>query len=159
PLYHTHSAREVLAAFSDKPGVTDYDALRGRLKSQRPGDDAAFEKFWRKTLNDGFVANSALAPLSGVSAKVNPGTLTAPRAVPPAEYEFIFRPDPCVYDGRFANNGWLQELAKPVSKLAWDNAAYVSPQTKDELDLNYKVAARGGEHGQIVADVVDISLS
>jgi molybdopterin-containing oxidoreductase family iron-sulfur binding subunit len=159
PLYHTHSAREVLAAFSDKPGFTDYDALRERLKAHKPGDDAGFEKFWRKTLNDGFVANSAYAPLSGVSARVNPASLPPPRAVPPGEYEFIFRPDPCVYDGRFANNGWLQELPKPVSKLVWDNAAYVSPKTKDDLDLSYKVAARGGEHGQIVAEVVDISLS
>ena len=159
PLYHTHSAREVLAAFSDKPGVTDYDALRDRLKALKPGDDAAFEKFWRKTLNDGFVANSAYPPLAGVTAKVNLASLAPPKTVPAGEYEFLFRPDPCVYDGRFANNGWLQELPKPVTKLTWDNAAYVSPKTKDDLDLNYRVAARGGEHGQVVSDVVDISLS
>jgi molybdopterin-containing oxidoreductase family iron-sulfur binding subunit len=159
PLYRTRSAREVLAAFSDKPGVSDYDALRDRLKALKPGDDAAFEKFWRRTLNDGFVANSAYAPLAGLTAKVNPAALSPARTIPAGEYEFIFRPDPCVYDGRFANNGWLQELPKPVTKLTWDNAAYVSPKTKDELDLDYVVAARGGEHGQIVADVVDISLS
>ena len=160
PLYRTHSAREVLAAFSDKPGVSDYDALRDRLKALKPGDEAAFEKFWRKTLNDGFVANSAHAPLAGLSAKVNVASLPPVKAVPAGEYEFLFRPDPCVYDGRFANNGWLQDLAKPLTKLTWDNAAYVSPKTKDDLDLGYqKVAARGGEHGQVIADVVDISLS
>ena len=41
----------------------------------------------------------------------------------------IFRPDPTIYDGRFANNGWLQELPKPVTKLTWDNAAIMSPAT------------------------------
>jgi len=167
-LYHTHSAREVLAAFSDKPGVSDYDALRGRLEAANSGPigDAEtrlrlnFEKFWRKTLNDGFIANSALPPLTGLSAKVNVAKLPPVAAIPAGEYEFIFRPDPCVYDGRFAHNGWLQELPKPVSKLTWDNAAYVSPKTNDDLNLGYqKVAARGGEHGQIVSDVVDISLS
>ena len=39
----------------------------------------------------------------------------------------IFRPDPTIYDGRFANNGWLQELPKPITKLTWDNAAFISP--------------------------------
>jgi len=161
-LYHTHSAREVLAAFSDKPGVSDYDALREHVKAKfKPtASNEEFEKFWRKTLNDGFVANSAHAPLAGMTAKANVANLPPVNAAPAGEYEFIFRPDPCVYDGRFANNGWLQELPKPLTKLTWDNAAYVSPKTKDDLNLGYqKVAARGGEHGQIVADVVDISLS
>ena len=42
--------------------------------------------------------------------------------------EVIFRPDPTIYDGRFANNGWLQELPKPITKLTWDNAAIISPR-------------------------------
>ena len=49
--------------------------------------------------------------------------------------EVQFRPDPTSYDGRFANNGWLQELPKPVTKLTWDNAALVSPATADELGV------------------------
>ena len=47
----------------------------------------------------------------------------------PAALEIIFRPDPTIYDGRFANNGWLQELPKPITKLTWDNAAIMSPAT------------------------------
>ncbi|MGB2898394.1 MAG: TAT-variant-translocated molybdopterin oxidoreductase [Candidatus Acidiferrum sp.] len=156
PLYRTHSAREVLAAFSDKPGVTDYDALRDRLKTTYPSGE--FEKFWRKTLNDGLVAGSAFPP-SNVSAKFNLASLPAVKAASPDELEFVFRPDPCVYDGRFANNGWLQELPKPVTKLTWDNAALVSPKTAEKYKITHEVGARGGEHGKIYSNVIDIELS
>jgi MoCo/4Fe-4S cofactor protein with predicted Tat translocation signal len=156
PLYRTHSAREVLAAFTDKPGVTDYDSVRNRLKTAYLSAD--FEKFWRKTLNDGVVTGSAFAPTKP-SLKFAPASLPAPKAVSGDDIEFIFRPDPCVYDGRFANNGWLQELPKPVTKLTWDNAALVSPKTAKNLGLTYDIASRGGEHGQIRSNVVDIALS
>ncbi|HYL61290.1 MAG TPA: molybdopterin oxidoreductase, partial [Candidatus Methylomirabilis sp.] len=156
PLYHTHSAFEVLAAFSDKPGAGVYGAVRDRLKTAAAGVD--FEKFWRKTLNDGVVANSAFAPIP-VALKFNPGGLPPAKAASADELEFIFRPDPCIHDGRFANNGWLQELPKPVTKLTWDNAAYVSPKTAEKLALTHSIARRGGEHGQIISNVIDISLS
>jgi molybdopterin-containing oxidoreductase family iron-sulfur binding subunit len=156
PLYSTHSAREVLAAFGDNPGVSDYDALRERLQASHPGGD--FEKFWRKTLNDGVVANSEFAPVAG-AAKFSAAGLPPAKAVPADQLEFIFRPDPSIYDGRFANNGWLQELPKPITKLVWDNAALVSSKTAQNLDLTYTVASRGGEHGQVVSNVVDVALS
>jgi MoCo/4Fe-4S cofactor protein with predicted Tat translocation signal len=156
PLYHTHSAREVLGAFGDKPGVSDYDALRDRLKAANPPAD--FEKFWRKTLNDGVVAGSAFGPINP-ALKFNAASLPASKTTPASDIEFIFRPDPCVYDGRFANNGWLQELPKPVTKLTWDNAALVSPKTAESLELAHNVAWRGGEHGKIYSNVIDISLS
>ncbi|MDQ1409275.1 MAG: hypothetical protein QOJ41_1010, partial [Acidobacteriaceae bacterium] len=104
PLYNTISAYEFLAAFSDKPGVTAYDAMRERLKTLHGGPD--FEKFWRKSLHDGVIANTASNPSTVASA----ATLPATNPVSTDALEFIFRPDPCVYDGRFANNGWLQEL-------------------------------------------------
>ena len=47
--------------------------------------------------------------------------------------EVVFRPDPSVYDGRFANNAWLQELPKSLTKLTWDNAALIAPGTADRL--------------------------
>jgi MoCo/4Fe-4S cofactor protein with predicted Tat translocation signal len=156
PLYASHTAREVLAAFSDKPEVSDYEALRGKLKASNPGAD--FDKFWRKTLNDGVVANSAFAPVAG-AAKFNVASLPSAKTTPTDQLEFIFRPDPSIYDGRFANNGWLQELPKPVTKLVWDNAALVSAKTAENSGFGYKVQSRGGEHGQVVSNVVDISLS
>jgi MoCo/4Fe-4S cofactor protein with predicted Tat translocation signal len=156
PLYRTHSARELLAAFTDKPGISDYDVLRDSLKAAYPSAD--FEKFWRKTLNDGLVAGSAFAPVNAAQ-KFNPASLPAAKAASADEIEFIFRPDPCVYDGRFANNGWLQELPKPVTKLTWDNAALISPKTAAKLELADEVGARGGEHGKIYTNVIDIALS
>jgi len=156
PLYRTHSAREVLAAFSDKPGISDYDAVRDRLKAANPTAD--FDKLWRKSLNDGVVAGTAFTPI-GITSKFSPASLPAAAAALGDELEFIFRPDPCVYDGRFANNGWLQELAKPVTKLTWDNAALVSPKTAGTLGLTHNISSRGGEHGKIYSNVIDISLS
>ena len=156
PLYRTHSTHEVLAAFTDKPGLAAYDAVRDRLKVANPTGD--FEKFWRKTLNDGVVAGTAYAPIN-VSLKFSPASLPPPKEGSSGELEFLFRPDPSIYDGRFANNGWLQELPKPVTKLTWDNAALVSPKTAQALNLTHTIPSRGGEHGQILSDVVDISLS
>jgi len=156
PLYHTHSAFEVLAAFTDKPGLKVYDAVRDRLKTAAGSGDP--EKFWRKTLNDGVVANSAYAPIS-VAPKFSAASLPPSKAIPAGQLEFIFRPDSNVYDGRYANNGWLQELARPVTKITWDNAALVSPRLAEKLGLTQHAAARGGEHGQIVTNVIDISIS
>jgi MoCo/4Fe-4S cofactor protein with predicted Tat translocation signal len=156
PLYHTRSAFEVLAAFTDKPGLKVYDAVRDRLKTAAGSGDP--EKFWRKTLNDGVVANSAYTPIS-VAPKFSAASLAPAKAIPAGQLEFIFRPDANVYDGRYANNGWLQELARPVTKITWDNAALVSPRLAEKLQLTQHAAARGGEHGQIVTNVVDISIS
>jgi MoCo/4Fe-4S cofactor protein with predicted Tat translocation signal len=156
PLYHTRSAFEALGAFTDKPGLTAYDAVRERLKSSAGAGDP--EKLWRKTLNDGIVANSAYAPVA-VTPKFSAASLPAAKAIPAGQLEFIFRPDANVHDGRYANNGWLQELARPVTKLTWDNAALVSPRLAEKLTLTQRAAARGGEHGQIVTNLMDISIS
>ncbi|HTQ58734.1 MAG TPA: TAT-variant-translocated molybdopterin oxidoreductase [Candidatus Solibacter sp.] len=156
PLYHSHSAFEVLSAFTDNPNQSAYDAVRARVNSLAGSADP--EQFWRKTLNDGVIANSAFAPIS-IPLKFTPSSLPPAKATTPGQLEFIFRPDANTYDGRYANNGWLQELARPVTKLTWDNAALVGPKTAEKLELTHKVAARGGEHGQIISNVIDISIS
>ncbi|HKR32931.1 MAG TPA: TAT-variant-translocated molybdopterin oxidoreductase, partial [Terriglobales bacterium] len=89
PLYHTHSAHEVLAAFTDKPGIGSYEVLRNLLKAANPTGD--FEKLWRKTLNDGVVANTTYAPLN-ITAKFNPASLPPVPQTNPGELEFLFRP-------------------------------------------------------------------
>lgn len=94
-----------------------------------------FEDNWRKAVHDGFVANSAL---SAKAVTVNTGFLTQPQTKPASSgnLEVMILPDPCVYDGRFTNNGWLQELPNPLNKITWDNVALVSPATAAKLNLN-----------------------
>ena len=69
-----------------------------------------------------------------------------PGSGPGGGLEIIFRPDPTIWDGRFANNGWLQELPKPLTKITWDPTAWVSPQLAerracddgDIIELEYR---------------------
>ncbi len=96
----------------------------------QPAGAADFERFWRRALHDGLVAGTA-APVKAVTPR--------PPAEPPRPsakgLEIAFRADPCVFDGRFANNAWLQELPKPGTKLTWDNAALLSPKTAERLGV------------------------
>jgi MoCo/4Fe-4S cofactor protein with predicted Tat translocation signal len=114
-----------------------------------------FETWWRKCVHDGFVPNTALTTRT-VSAKADaevPNAGGAP-AVPVTSgsqvpsgsaFELVFRTDPTIYDGRFANNGWLQELPKPLSKLTWDNAALISPNTAQQLGITKTIGKKGGD--------------
>jgi len=90
---------------------------------------------WRKWLHDGFIPNTAL-PTKTVASKSDwASALSTPNTQSPTPntYEVVFRPDPSIYDGRFANNGWLQELPKPLTKITWDNVALVSPNTAKKI--------------------------
>jgi MoCo/4Fe-4S cofactor protein with predicted Tat translocation signal len=95
---------------------------------------AAFEDNWRRSVHDGFIANSAAATRN---VTVNTAFLTQPQQpTGSGALEIAIRPDPTLYDGRFANNGWLQELPKPINKITWDMVALVSPNTARTLGLN-----------------------
>jgi len=72
------------------------------------------------------------------------------------EIEILFRADPSLFDGRFANNGWLQELPKPLTKITWDNAAYLSPATARRLGVATDVRYRGGS---VNTEVIEIRLN
>ncbi|MBC7912320.1 MAG: TAT-variant-translocated molybdopterin oxidoreductase [Pyrinomonadaceae bacterium] len=121
-----------------------------------------FEAAWRKVLHDGLIPNTAFQPRTGLSVKgdwaKNAGSGTpAPSPQPPSpnQIEIIFRTDPTIYDGRFSNNGWLQELPKPITKLTWDNAALVSPNTAQRLGLVKDIGSKGGN---IFVDTVTLKL-
>lgn len=94
-----------------------------------------FDAQWRKVLHDGFVANSASVTKT---VSVNAGFLSQPEVKPAlsGELEVMILPDPSVYDGRFTNNGWLQELPNPLTKITWENVALISPETARKLGLN-----------------------
>ncbi|HKX28322.1 MAG TPA: TAT-variant-translocated molybdopterin oxidoreductase [Blastocatellia bacterium] len=129
PLYNGRSPHELLAAMTNQVGKSSYDLVRDYWKTQL---GANFEQVWKQSLHDGVIANSAL-PAKTVA--LSQGWAAAVKPAPAAKYEIVFRPDPCVHDGRFANNSWLQETPKPLSKVTWDNYAIVSTKTGRELGL------------------------
>jgi Fe-S-cluster-containing dehydrogenase component len=92
----------------------------------------AFDNAWRKWLHDGMIPNTAF-PARTVAVRADFAATAAPAAA--QGLEVVFRPDPSVWDGRFANNAWLQELPKPLTKLTWDNAALLAPSTAARLML------------------------
>ena len=116
-----------------------------------PSPSQDFENWWRKTIHDGFIPDSAFKPKT---VSLNPGWFTrqVPFKVPdePAGsgFELVFRTDPSIYDGRFANNGWLQELPRPLTKVTWDNVAVVSPNSAQQIAGNNDNggAIKGREH-------------
>jgi len=132
PLYNGRSAHELLALLLGEPDRSGLEIVRDYWKRQAlPGD---FDLVWRTALEAGVIAGTALqakqvAPRLEHVADPGPGDSS------PEGLEIVFRPDPTVWDGRFANNGWLQELPKPLSKLSWDNAALVSPALARRLDV------------------------
>ncbi|HET9309510.1 MAG TPA: TAT-variant-translocated molybdopterin oxidoreductase, partial [Candidatus Sulfotelmatobacter sp.] len=134
PLYQAKSPLEFVAMLSGQADATGYDLVRAYWQKQHTGAD--FEQFWRKSLHDGWIEGTAFAPKS----------VTAKSAAPPAEsksadanaIELNIRRDPTIYDGQFSNNGWLQELPKPMSKLTWDNAVLVGPKMAQRLQLAAK---------------------
>ncbi len=100
-----------------------------------------FDDMWRKVIHDGFVPNSAA---TAKSVSVNTGFINQP-AAPVANNEGLeisVLPDPSIYDGRFANNGWLQELPNPLTKITWDNVALISPNTARLLRINQGVDSK-----------------
>jgi Fe-S-cluster-containing dehydrogenase component len=114
PLYDTRTAHEVLAAL-DGSVASARDLVRDTWKASAPAGD--FEDWWRRSLHDGIIAGSVGKPVSGLSPK-----LPQLKSRPADKLTVVLRPDPCVYDGSFANNAWLQELPKPLTKEVWGNS-------------------------------------
>jgi molybdopterin-containing oxidoreductase family iron-sulfur binding subunit len=126
PLYGGRSAIEVLQMFTGDPEKRGLQIVKDNWNAQHKGAD--FEAWWRRAVHDGVVAGTAL-PAKTPAPRGEGLTAHAGSRRLEGKFEVIFRPDPSIYDGRFANNGWLQELPKPITKLTWDNAAIVSPAT------------------------------
>ncbi len=143
PLYNGKSAYELVSMLSGQSDSGGHEIVQAYWKKQHTGAD--FDTFWRKSLHDGWVEGTTFAPKQ-VASKIA-GFPSAPAADPKA-IEINFRRDPSVYDGQFSNNGWLQELPKPMNKLTWDNpvlmglamAERMGIKTEDlvELALNGK---------------------
>lgn len=137
PLYSTVSVHQFLAVLTGRTDRNDYNIVREYWKTRAAElGGADFEPWWRKALNDGVVPGTQAKP---VSLAVQGVPAVGARAAS-AELEVTFHVDPCIRDGRDANNGWLQELPRPMTKMTWDNAALVSVATARKLNLkNYEM--------------------
>ena len=133
PLYRGKSAHEIVAALDGNAMKKGYDIVREHWQTQAYNGSQAFETFWQTTVHDGFIAGSALAP-KAVSVGDIAAALGEPSG-PENGTEVIFKADPTVWDGFYANNGWLQELPKPLTKLTWDNAALMGPSMAKRLGV------------------------
>jgi len=157
PLYEGRSVHAVLALL-DEGGTRDGHAIvratwrqgnDGRADKSNPGarygqdigtnpaisDDPGFDRTWQDTLRRGLVADNAAQPVKVGAAALPSTPVPATVAAPPAQLVAIFARDPAVDAGEFANNGWLQELPRPLTSLTWDNAALIGPRTANEAHL------------------------
>jgi molybdopterin-containing oxidoreductase family iron-sulfur binding subunit len=163
PLYQGRSACELLTALTQEVPTPAHETVRGywRKHWEGQGHSGSFEDFWETALHDGIVAGTALPHKKltlreGWQEHLKPAAGPAPE--PAGEFEIVFQPDPTIYDGRFANSGWLQECPKPITSLTWDNAALMSPTTAKKLGVALGHYAHGGEHGGFHMPVVELQL-
>jgi MoCo/4Fe-4S cofactor protein with predicted Tat translocation signal len=131
PLYDGKSAMEFVALLSGQADATGYNLTRAYWQKQHTGAD--FEQFWRKSLHDGWIEGTTFTP-KPLTAKS--GT-AAPESKPAdaSAIELNIRRDPTIWGGEFSNNGWMQELPKPMSKLTWDNAILIGPKMASRLGI------------------------
>ncbi len=130
PLYGGKSVYELTALLAGQAGATDHEVVQGYWKQHHSGAD--FDTSWRKSLHDGWIDGTTFPPksVSLKSAGFTPSAASDEKSI-----EINFRRDPCVYDGCFSNNGWLQELPKPMSKLTWDNPVLIGPAMAARMGL------------------------
>jgi molybdopterin-containing oxidoreductase family iron-sulfur binding subunit len=146
PLYDGWSDNDVLAKFALLPKATGPELVQETFRQLAPAAAVNFDAAWNRFLHDGFLAGSA--PGTGrtlfflsAATQTFVGEQASLTGVGQGSYEIVFTPDFHTYDGRYNNNGWLQETPDPVTKLTWDNAALISPTTAKELNVqNYEAA-------------------
>ena len=149
PLYGGRSTHEILSLLAGEPATSGYDIVRATWR-ERGGAD--FEGWWRKALHDGVILDSATAPVDPGEARLP--ILPARQSITGLAVEL--RPDPCLYDGRFANNAWLQECPKPISKQVWGNALTLSAAEATRRGLAAGDVVRLGMDGRTIEALIAV---
>jgi molybdopterin-containing oxidoreductase family iron-sulfur binding subunit len=132
PIFKGRPIVEVVKALVEGTTTPDRVVVRDYWQKRGLGDD--FEAGWRKALHSGVVPGTA-SKVKAVTLKQETFGGTASTPDVPGAFEVHFRPDTSIWDGTYANNGWLQELPKQITKLTWDNAAIISPKTATDLNV------------------------
>jgi Fe-S-cluster-containing dehydrogenase component len=143
PLWNGHTEADLLAGFIGEGDRGTYTLLRQmwqqRAVAEGRATTEAFESAWEGWLALGLIEKTGGQPESipqvdgdGLAARLGPLIQAAPRG---SGLEVAFAIDPKTFDGRFANNAWLQELPHPITKVTWDNAVLLSPSTATDLGI------------------------
>jgi molybdopterin-containing oxidoreductase family iron-sulfur binding subunit len=141
PLYDGRSAHELVAMFGGDLNQRGRDIVRAHWSGAGGHGVLADDDAWERALREGVIDATATSAASAEAAPPDPSWWADQPAFDGDDLELLFRPDPTVWDGRYANNGWLQELPKPPTQLTWSNAALVSPQLAER---------HGWKNGEVV---------
>jgi molybdopterin-containing oxidoreductase family iron-sulfur binding subunit len=136
PLFFGKTPAELLTLLANTP-QEDYDLVVATAKSNHTGGN--FDAAWKSWLHKGVVSTGTSASMPSYSPTGLDTVLAESQKrvrKPNAGLEIAFYPDQKLYDGRYVNNGWLQETPETSTKLTWDNAAIVSRKTADALGVN-----------------------
>ncbi len=167
PLYDSKSIHELLSGLFDAPPATADTPPKAAGKISEPRDGyTILRDFWstqgypeelafNKLLHDGIVPDTEAKPRPVTLNAAAVAALPAAKATTPSanSLEIMIKPDPTIWDGRHSNNGWLQELPKPITKLVWDNAAYMSVKTARRLNIPTSPEDIDGAHGSAVVSI------
>ncbi|HEX3889952.1 MAG TPA: TAT-variant-translocated molybdopterin oxidoreductase [Verrucomicrobiae bacterium] len=147
PLFGGMTGLEFLARIAGESQTNPHEIVRATFFAAANPDPANPEEEWKKFLFNGFNTDFSANPITADAVKLNT-TLPSVNSVAPDanNLEVIFYRDAKMDDGRYANNGWMQELPDPITKITWDNVVLVSRKTARELGV-----ANG--------DIVEISLN
>ncbi len=150
PLYGGKSAHELLSVLAGRADRAGFEIVEAHWRREFGNED--FADAWQRALHDGVVVDSAAKSVNAsleLNDEITPETPSEADAI-----ELVFSADEATFDGRFANNGWLQELPRPLTKLVWDNAALVSPADAERRGLaNGDVVEWGFARGTLRAPI------
>ncbi|MFO0935415.1 MAG: TAT-variant-translocated molybdopterin oxidoreductase [Gemmataceae bacterium] len=161
PVYGGKSAIELIATMLGKSDQSGLGLVTATWKKHfdtniKKGD---FDTWWMSALDAGVLPETALAPLTASAPSLD--WIKSSPVIEEKGVEITFRPDPTIYDGRFANNGWLQECPKPITKLTWDCALIMSARTAiDEFKTDPATFSfTGGENGRMIVEWVKMTVN
>ncbi|MEX2457084.1 MAG: TAT-variant-translocated molybdopterin oxidoreductase, partial [Balneolaceae bacterium] len=156
PLFDGSSEIEFLDTIITGERSTGYDLVQQTWNEYYPNN---FSNQWNAILHDGIDTESGFENVS-VSLQNNFASEIQPElSVESTDgIEINIKPDPTIFDGRFANNGWLQELPDPMTKITWDNVALMSPATAISLGISPERSFSSNEVPTVRIETGDSSI-
>lgn len=133
PLWGGTSDLELLNRLAGNEPPIGPQLVRDTFAALAKGGD--LESKWAEFLRQGFLHGTAWPEAALDFDAASAAKLAAGSAAPSGGFEVAFTASSTIDDGRYANNGWLQETPDFVTKITWDNALLVSPATAKEMGI------------------------